>query len=419
MEKGFFQSKLSQPLDMISMDQAFKNEIPTPDELPEKIDLSSLSEDQIKSATFENLISQNEDLMNRLKVNLRRLSTLESENKKVIDENQKLKISYASISDKLLVFKEKDSSWKEKINFFENQIKELKIENADLMTKIHFLERDQQEFKNAVEQQKKVEIQKIQADFRIQVEMLEQNINNLLPLKLELERYKKYQDKINHQVKPYIESLKETVQKLQKEIDHNKFEINIKDTHVRDLKNQILEISKNAKLQIQASEQTHVELINHYEVLKKDLERELVHLTETSKFYESKIIKLDQALERNDFLENKVIAHQREKEQMIAQFDSENEEVRSKMVEFRQDNQRKELQIQQLNEANEKLSTDIKLHKTSHELIEGQLESLRFLYNEKNDEVAQLKQSLNAFEKINSEISQKLHELRKKEIEIF
>jgi hypothetical protein len=52
-------------------------------------------------------------------------------------------------------------------------------------------------------------------------------------------------------------------------------------------------------------------------------------------------------------------------------------------------------------------------------LIEGQLESLRFLYNEKNDEVAQLKQSLNAFEKINSEISQKLHELRKKEIEIF
>lgn len=45
----------------------------------------------LKSSSLESLISQNEDLMARLKVTLRRLSLLEIENEKIVKDNQQIK----------------------------------------------------------------------------------------------------------------------------------------------------------------------------------------------------------------------------------------------------------------------------------------------------------------------------------------
>ncbi len=120
MDTETFQSAKLQDLDFESEQQPV-GQIPLPDELPKRNDFSHLPKEILKSSTVENLISQNEDLMARLKVSLRRLSLLENENQRLIDDANKARIAQSSVADQVLVFKEKDSLWRQKVDQLERE----------------------------------------------------------------------------------------------------------------------------------------------------------------------------------------------------------------------------------------------------------------------------------------------------------
>src|ERR1051325_6147799 len=53
------------------------DQIPLPDQLPTRIDVSRLPQDILHTSTVETLLNQNQDLMTRLSINIRRVTDLE------------------------------------------------------------------------------------------------------------------------------------------------------------------------------------------------------------------------------------------------------------------------------------------------------------------------------------------------------
>lgn len=348
------------------------SEIALPDELPKRQDLSHLPKDILKSSTVENLISQNEDLMARLKVSLRRLSILENENQKLVDDSNKARLSQSSVTDQILIWKEKDSVWRKKVDQLEKE-KEIHAERARALSE------------------------------------------KMANMENELSRHEKYHERIKTQVKPYISQLKEYSRTQDLKLAELESAFTQKEAQLRDLRHQIIEITKNSRYQFEVSEKKSQEMISFYEQQIEGLTRQVERLNEIQEELEVKSLKLHAALERQDSLENEVITIRRTKEDIKERLEKEIERQHERINELTRQNQKlgvehADLQIRVV-EDQQRIE---KLDKENMQNFE-QLESLRYMWNAKNEEHEKLKAAAAALEKINIELSQKLNEMRKQE----
>jgi chromosome segregation ATPase len=346
--------------------------IPLPDELPKRADYSHLPKEILKSSTVENLISQNEDLMARLKVALRRLSLLENENQRLSEETNKARLSQSSITDQILVWREKDNMWKHKVDQIE-RAKEIQTEKLRALT------------------------DKVQA------------------MNAELVRHQKYHDRIKNQVKPYITQLKEYSKTQDLKLQDLETSLNHKEALLRDLRHQIIEVTKNSRFQIETSEKKSQEMIQFYEDQIQSMSKELQVLHQAQEELEVKTLKLHTALERQDTLENELVVLRRSKEELRDRLEQEIHKQQERMSELSRQNQKlgvehADLQIRVV----EDQETIQKLEKENRQYFE-QLESLRYMWTAKNEENEKLKAAASALERLNLELSQKLNEIRKQD----
>lgn len=79
-----------------------------PNQLPKGIDFSDLPVGSLKSATLESLINQNEDLMARLSVSLRRTNEFEDKVQRLETENSNLKSRFETLKEQFMLTQEKD-----------------------------------------------------------------------------------------------------------------------------------------------------------------------------------------------------------------------------------------------------------------------------------------------------------------------
>lgn len=126
------------------LDSVDVSHIPLPNQEPPRPSLSQFDYNVLQSQAVSELVSQNEDLMARLTVNLKRNSDLEG---KLATEIHKLKDSDRKqqlLSDQILILKEKNRILSEKQSDFIKQISELQskanAEDQDFKTKISALE---------------------------------------------------------------------------------------------------------------------------------------------------------------------------------------------------------------------------------------------------------------------------------------
>ncbi|QDK37884.1 hypothetical protein [Bdellovibrio sp. NC01] len=344
-------------------------QIPLPDEMPKRADLSHLPKEILKSSTVENLISQNEDLMARLKVALRRLSLLETENQKMSEETNKARLAQSSITDQILVWREKDNLWKQKFD--------------------------------QVEREKEIQTEKLRA--------LQERVRTMTA---DLIRHEKYHDRIKTQVKPYITQLKEYSHTQDLKLQDLETDLARKEAQLRDIRHQIIEVTKNSRYQVEASEKKAQEMIQFYEDQIQSMSKELQVLHQAQEDLEVKTLKLHTALERQDALENELVTLRRSKEDMKERLDAEIERLQERQSELIRQNQKlgvehADLQIRVV-EDQERIQT---LERENRQFIE-QLESLRYMWTAKNEENEKLKVAASALERLNLELSQKLNELR-------
>lgn len=344
--------------------------IPLPDELPRQTDYSHLPKDILKSSTVEGLISQNEDLMARLKVSLRRLSLLELENQKLSEETQRARTAQASVGDQILIWKEKDGMWKQKIDQ---------------------LEREKE----------------------IQGEKLKALNSKVLNMTADLNRHVKYHERIKTQVKPYISELKQYAETQDIKIQQLENSLAKKEGQMRDLRHQIIEVTKNSRYQVEVSEKKAQDLVHFYEGQVQNLTQEVAQLNQIQQELEAKSLKLHTALEQQDILENQLVTLRRSKDELRDRLSEEMGRQQERVSELTRQNQKlgvehADLQIRVV-EDQEKVQ---RLEKENFQLKE-QLESLRYMWNAKNDEHEKLKAAASALERLNLELSQKLNSQRR------
>lgn len=344
-------------------------QVPLPDELPAPMSLSHLPKDILKSTTVENLISQNEDLMARLKVSLRRLSSLENENNRLLNESQRVRLENSTISDQILVLKEKDSMWKEKLE--------------------------------SIEREKEILQEKTQAlSLR------------LTHMSAELNRHNKYHDRIKNQVKPYISQLKEYSRVQDEKIISLENLLNQKEAQVRDIRHQIIEVTQNARYQVEVSEKKSHEMVTFYETEISQLREQVEILNSAQEELEIKSAKLHAALERQDELENEVVTLRRTKDDLKLRLEAELDRQKERINELTRQNQKlgvehADLQIRVV-EDQEKIKGLTQENQENFEKLQG----LRFMWDAKSDECDKLKAANAALEKLNIELSKKVNELR-------
>jgi chromosome segregation ATPase len=348
--------------------------IPLPDEMPMAFNTSSVPKDILKSSTVENLISQNDDLMTRLKVALRRLSTLESENHKLADVAQKAKLSQAAVADQMMIFKEKDQLWKQKLTQAEKE-KDLHVEKTRAL-------------------QEKVE-----------------------KLANEVERYHKYHDRIKTQVKPYIQQLKEYSHSLEKKSEALLQSQARSDAQISDLRFQIVEVTKNSRLQIELREKSTHEMVQQYELQIQNQTTELRRLEESHKELEVKALRLNKALEKQDALENQLVEMMRSKEELKTRSEQEVLRLQDRASELHRANTRLELEHNDLRDLAMSNEMTIKDLRKENQDLTQQLDSLRYMWNAKIEENEKARAALQSLERLNVELSQKVNELRSAQID--
>lgn len=326
---------------------------------------SYVSKDLIKSATVENLISQNEDLMNRVKVLSRRLASLEDLNHELQSENFNQKNQILNLNDQIEILKEKDLAWKAKVD-------ELEIEKDNLSESLRKLE----------------------------------------DMKSEVDRFRKYHDKIRLQVKPYISQLKKHRDDLLEVTETQKRQIALRDNQIQDTRNQMQEVLRQSKNQIDEVQKQKNDLVEIMEKQKEVVEFENRSLQAEVKEARAKLKRLNDSLQLTAELENRVIELDRSKNDLKSNLETEILRLQQKLNQQTGDVARLSIENTDLKQfLHDHHDTKLKLEDEVHQL-RRQLETMRFMWNQKNEESERLNQSLEALEKLNLSLSQKIQQIR-------
>lgn len=334
---------------------------------PQVVDFKHIPEDVRKSNTVETLISQNEDLMARLKITLRRMTMLEDENKALQKELSDLKLAHASTSDQMLVWKEKEKIWKERNAKAEQQLQEIRDRFPDF-----------------------------------------------LKMEAKIEKLTRYQERVKSTIKPYLQQLKDYASSLHLQIQGLNAELEMRDAQLANKDHEINSLKEKFQEQTRFYETSQNDLIASFENQKDFYQREINALSENLAASEEKAQRLGPALERQDELENLVISLRRNKEETYAQVQSELEDLRATNSELKASLIEKNLRL-------EDLSKDLSTQKAhvadltgKKQDLEEQLTSLRYMWSEQSQEKEKMQISISSLEKINLELSTKLSELRRK-----
>ncbi len=365
MENGTFQNLNLSHLDFSDFEERSLPPIQRADK-HQIINFTEIPKDIRKSGTVETLISQNEDLMARLKVTLRRLTILEDENKSIHSQFEEMKTTYSSVSDQMLIWKEKEKIWKERNEKANSELEAIKARLPDYAK-----------------------------------------------LEAQVERYKRYQEKVKTTIKPYLQQLKDYAATLHLQIQNMNRDLDRRDAEIHDLNQQLLANKEALTQKIHFYESNQIQLVNTFEKDKLELFHQIQVLNESNQALEAKSQNLDRSLERQDELENLIIALRRSKDDFQQSTQREIDDLRNQNRELKQFLTEKTMSSQDLASEKEKLKGENHLLQSRQSELEEQLTSLRYMWNSKSEENEKLKITISSLEKINLELSQKLNESRK------
>lgn len=340
------------------------------------LDLSDIPEKILHTATVEALIAQNEDLMARLKMYIRRNSILEQETQHINQKNKTLKQTLSKREDQSLIWGQKDQAWRNKLQSLEDKIKQSNNDTDTAQMRYSQLyetfQLKQQEFSNLK---------------KILQEKVNNNKNNFERKQIELsEKNKKLQKNIE-ELTAHIAS-----QKKKHEADQVKL--------------------------VTIHEADQVKLVTIHEKERNKMDATINKLTIQKMEFESATQKLNKSqvelTEQKVILENELIEDKRRKKEIAKKLQSEISELQEQLTFFRKESKTLKLQLQK----KEELLTVMNNHEQSlQEKVKQQrvqLENLQVLWKQKQEELEKQKEQNRAMEKINVELGESLSKFRNK-----
>jgi chromosome segregation ATPase len=365
MEKGSILPSNQMPVHAHTVDEEVKK-IPLPSQMPRGIDFTEIPASAMKSSTLNGLISQNEDLMARLSVALRKIHELEQTISAFEGEKKALHSRFQTLREQFMVLEAKDR------NTTQRTLKQHE-ENLSL-------------------RQEGSKIEKLYADLYHQAKAMQ----------VRLVRLERYRARIRKVAGPMQEKAKR-INLLEEEIVGFRRTLNAQ-------KISLNEEFENKQLELE----TRIEALRvEHAKTTEALEAKVTAAEQRADGLQSKANERDRMFEDLLKIENQRIFEQRQFEQsrteadrIVGQAEIETSSLRMQLKDILVDRESKAQELI-------RLTAEIpNLRERNQNLVE-QVESLQTLWNHKQHEIEQQEEKNRSLQKLNQTLSVNLNQQRK------
>jgi chromosome segregation ATPase len=359
MEKGYFHFNLGDvAFDVDSELREAVRHVPLPNEIPAPARIDHLPQELLKSQAIENLIQQNEDLMSRLTVQVRKTARLESALQEADAGRKDFEAKIQSLKDQLLVFRRKEQLFENRTHGLQDRLDELEREVA---FKTYALEQKDRLFDEVKEERNSLQARS--------------------------ERLRRYRDKLRR-IGPQLRTrYRERARQLAMELDLR-----------RSLQERIEDLTRR----IQQMNQEHHASLDRLRVAHAEVSRENAQL----QVHQAERRRLEDLVIEH---ENRILAQERAFLDRQQDYDQEIHGLQRELSLSRQDNKNKIVEIETLQR---------ELHHRKHELQESrdqwkkscdQVEALQALWNESLHKLERQDSQVASLQKLNQHLSLELH----------
>ena len=316
--------------------------------------------------SLETLLSIQDQNNEKLKITLRRLSIYENEIHELKKKADEFNHEKSNLGDQIFVLRDKDKASKAAIDSLNEQLEVLDVKNTLLNEKIY-------------------------------------------TQTLELNRLHKYQEKIKTEVKPYFSQLKDYSKSLEQQHKRVVDNLEQKELALKELRKQMNELVKNYQAQMDTDNLTLGNVTESFESEIFSLKNEITDL-------QNRLELSERIAAQNQDYYSRFLESENQGIELKRMLEIKNQDLVSATENFKL----KELDLKKFNYKHESENKDLKitlnmLNTENQELTqknldtEQQLESMKFLWNQKNKETDKLKSALESLETINLELSKQLN----------
>lgn len=436
--------------------------------MPKPNDFSQWPLEVARSKAVEALIQQNDDLMARLSVQLRRISSLEDQYNHSRQENEKIQSQYENLKDQLLILKQKAQALAQRKDTGENIVKALKdrakkLEEELRVSEIRYVElyqlheEKQKQLLNRIDQHARrvrrflnyreriqrarrrikdqfiQEISELQRKKAISEHNLSQELkdikNKLTTESSELQqRLIKEKLETENQLLDKVRQLEEKNLSLEKQLENT-------ETSLKELREKLAEtttyIQQSTKQHREDIEKMQTEHKAHVQRLMQSNDEELKELKsqhqekseqwineierlqrENQKLFD-KCTELEKVYEENVQLQNKIVFVERTRDEQRNKLHDEVELLQRNLSHYRADSKSKGSELESLKEhlkQTEIFNQSLKEEKLN---LEDQVEGLQALWRETQKELELLKEKNSSLQKLNQQLSTTINQNRK------
>jgi hypothetical protein len=305
---------------------------------------------QKQSSILDDLSTQIEALQNKLKLNYRKLLLFETENEKLIQEKNKLFFDVKNTQEKFDLLSERN----EKLENYNNE-----LESAYKLSHEKYLS-----FEKLCQTQS-----------------------------IDLKRLTKFHIKIKDIIKPYVQTLKNQIETLNKNLqDSQKMSATFEKLNAENIL-QIQYLKQNIEQQQQKFETEKTNFIQSYEEQIHFLSKEIVQYQQKNETLQSEIFKQKKMNENKNFIENELIKFKRLQE------DDQNTISTLKIQKIQLENTQNLFKNE-----NSDLKNQFTLLQNENQLLSQNLNATRIQLNQKIDEIEKMHLRLKMLEKLNSNL---------------
>ena len=365
------------------IENAVKN-FPVPNQLPTIPDLSHLPEDILRSSTVETLIHQNEDLLSRLSISLRRASQWEEKLNQLEKKNRILEHKLGNLDDQLLIYKQKDDVIQGTYQKYETQI-------ADLKKDLRLFETQYTELYSTSNQKS--------TDQKDKILQLSKRIARF-------SRYRKRIQKVSENFRGHFADVLEEKIRLQNQLTEIKESQRTLKQTMSSMVERIQQQEKEHKIEIGELTQTYEKQINNSQIAQAELNEEIAELR-------CEILKFENTEDKIIEVENQLLSQERKMQSQKEQSASEIQTLQEQLSEYRGQAKSRAIEIERLSGDHAEQAEKLEAFQDENAALKEQVESLQVLWRDNNLELEKANEKNESLQKLNQQISLSLNEARR------
>jgi len=381
MKEGSFQTEMSGIDFTGGPGEEWKlNKVPLPNQVPAGLDFSQIPQSIIKSGVVDALISQNDDLMSRLGVAIRRVASLEEKLSDSRLETERFRSQYDNLNDQLLVLKEKSRSLYERKDRSAN-------EYVDLQDQVRLLEIRYGELYAQSQNKEALLLKQFEKETK------------------ELNRLKRYRARVTRAAEGLKKAANEKWQAEVKFAQSEKTQESLR-TSLNESAQYIQEITKEHKLQSQ-------KLIEQYETRIAEFKTKLAEVVQQNENLGEKVHNFDALIEEKMRIENQVVLLERREQEEKVRTSAEISDLQKALARYR--NEAKELAIELETTTTEfqAAQTELTQTATDKKALEEQVDNLQVLWRNQQLQIEKSQEKVNSLQKLNQELSIAINQYRR------